>query len=285
MPSVKVNSNQQRLNPELIITITTALDLRAMQFEFHANLTKIVVEELTTAFGAVLTDDATKSIIPSVTRVMHETFDKTSTMDARERLQKVAASSTTPLLDFFTGPSFTESSLVGTALTSIPGFRTRVAERLYTLLDDLRREFLSGVRGPAPASAYLNKTRPVYEFVRLTLGIRMHGTQNYHRFENGVGVEDQSVGQNVSLIHEVRSLLFFLHYPFMLIIRPHSHRLFVMGNSKRLSLTCSQHYRVVQFLYLFSYISSYHIPIMSPHLHFGNTIQLLSLLYNTSGII
>lgn len=209
MPSVKVGLNHHRWDLELIITVTTALDLRALQFEFHANLTKIVVEEFTTAFGTILTDDATKFIIPSVARAMHETFDKTSTMDARERMQKVAASSTIPLLDFFTGPSFTEPSLVGTSLTSIPEFRTRVAERLYTLLDDLRREFLSGVRGPAPASAYLNKTRPVYEFVRLTLGIRMHGSENYHRFENGVGVEDQTVGQNVSLIHEVRSILFY----------------------------------------------------------------------------
>ncbi len=241
-------------------------------------LRKIVVEELTTAFGAVLTDDATKSIIPSVTRVMHETFDKTSTMDARERLQKVAASSTTPLLDFFTGPSFTESSLVGTALTSIPGFRTRVAERLYTLLDDLRREFLSGVRGPAPASAYLNKTRPVYEFVRLTLGIRMHGTQNYHRFENGVGVEDQTcrtkcVAHSRGAFSFLSALSIRVNY-----IDPHSHRLFVMGNSKRLSLICSLHYRLCSSHIYSSYISSYHIPIMSSHLHFGNTIQLLSLL-------
>lgn len=134
---------------------------------------------------------------------MHDTFDGTATMDARERMQKVAASSTTTLLDFFTGSSFADSSLVGAALTSIPAFRSRVADRLYTLLDGLRRDYLSGARGPAPASAYLNKSRSVYEFVRLTLGIRMYGSENYHRFENGVGVEDQTVGQNVSLIHEV----------------------------------------------------------------------------------
>ncbi|KAJ3513420.1 hypothetical protein NLJ89_g2951 [Agrocybe chaxingu] len=62
--------------------------------------------------------------------------------------------------------------------------------------------YLSGARGPAPASRYLNKTCPVYEFVRLTLGIRMHGSENYHHFVNGLGVEDVTVGQNISLIHE-----------------------------------------------------------------------------------
>ncbi len=42
----------------------------------------------------------------------------------------------------------------------------------------------------------------MYEFVRVTLGIRMHGSENYHHFENGLGVEDVTVGENVSLIHE-----------------------------------------------------------------------------------
>ena len=147
-----------------------------------------------------------KDAIPikaKVASVLNNTFDATSTMDAKERMQKVAASSTTTLLDFFTGPSFSDPSLVGPALASIPTFRSLVASGAYSLLDGLRRDYLSGARGAAPASRYLNRTRPVYEFVRLTLGIRMHGSENYHRFVNGLGVDDVTVGQNVSLIHEV----------------------------------------------------------------------------------
>jgi phenylalanine ammonia-lyase len=49
---------------------------------------------------------------------------------------------------------------------------------------------------------YFNKTKPVYEFVHITLGIRMHGSDNYHNFEKGLGFEDVTVGQNASLIHE-----------------------------------------------------------------------------------
>ena len=186
----------------------TALDLRALQHEFYEGLTAIVSEEFSSAFGSVLSGDASKSISAQVSTIMHETFDATSTMDAKERMQKVAASSTTTLLDFFTGPSFSDASLVGPALSSIPTFRSRAAERLTLLLDGLRRDYLSGSRGKAPASQYLNKTRPVYEFVRVTLGIRMHGSENYHRFSNGLGVEDVTIGQNVSLIHEVRLSLF-----------------------------------------------------------------------------
>jgi len=132
---------------------------------------------------------------------MHDAFNATSTMDTIERMKKVADSSTTLLLDFFTDSSFADSARTS-ALCSISTFRVRMAGRLASLLDDLRREYLSGGRGPAPASRYLNKTRPVYEFVRITLGIRMHGSENYHNFENGLGVEDVTVGQNVSLIHE-----------------------------------------------------------------------------------
>lgn len=135
--------------------------------------------------------------------IMCDTFDATSTMDAAERMHKVAASSTTCLLDFFTGPSYARAESVSTMLTAIPSFRARVAERLTSLLDELRRDYLSGARGPGPASPFLNKTKPVYEFVRIGLGIKMHGSENYHRFSKGLGVEEQTVGQNVSVIHEV----------------------------------------------------------------------------------
>lgn len=133
---------------------------------------------------------------------MYDTFNATSTMDTPERMKKVAGSSSTMLLDLFTDSSVIDSAYVSSSLCSIPSFRARTAERLASLLDDLRRDYLSGTKGPAPASRHLNKTRPMYEFVRVTLGIRMYGSENYHNFEKGLGVEDVTVGQNVSLIHE-----------------------------------------------------------------------------------
>lgn len=138
---------------------------------------------------------------------MLEKLDTTSSMDAADRMQTVAASSSTVLVDFFTGPTFSDQLTAGSALTCIPLFRSHVASRATCLMDDLRRAYLSGERGAAPASPYLNKTRPIYEFVRLTLGIKMHGAENYNRFMHGLGVDEVTVGQNVSLIHEVRDLL------------------------------------------------------------------------------
>jgi len=174
-----------------------------MQHEFYEGLHKISSEEFSTVFGSVISEDASAQVKRQLASLLCDTFDATSTMDAKDRMIKVAASSSTFFVDFFTGPSFDKPESVGTALALIPSFRSRVAARLTVLLDELRRDYLCGARGPAPASRFLNKTRPVYEFVRVTLGIRMYGSENYHRFANGVGVEDETVGQNVSLIHEV----------------------------------------------------------------------------------
>lgn len=143
---------------------------------------------------------------------MRETFDATSTMDAADRMNKVAASSTTCIVDFFTESDSVEAASVGAALSSIPAFRAQVAAKARTLLVQLRADYLSGAKGAAPASCYLNKTRPIYEYVRVTLGIRMHGSENNTLFANGLGVDDVTIGQNVSLIQEVSRPPIIFHF-------------------------------------------------------------------------
>lgn len=135
---------------------------------------------------------------------MRSTLDSTTNMDVTSRMNKVAASTTTVLLDFFTGPEFIGAPSAATALTSIPGFRAKISSRATELLQRLRHDYLSGAAGAAPASRFLNKTKSVYEYVRLTLGIRMHGSENLSMFANGLGEDDVTIGQNISFIHEVR---------------------------------------------------------------------------------
>ncbi|KAL0955778.1 hypothetical protein HGRIS_001992 [Hohenbuehelia grisea] len=185
------------LTASYLYMLCQALDLRAMQSEIYDGLAAIVAEECTSHFGHAL---EAAGLTKTLTKAVRESFDSTSTMDGRERMQRVAAACTVPLVDLLTAPNAGPEAT--TALSAIPAFRARVSERGFALLDGLRRAYLSGQRGVAPASAYLNKTRPVYEFVRCTLGIRMHGAENYKLFEEGLGVEEQTVGQNVSLIHE-----------------------------------------------------------------------------------
>ncbi|THH18112.1 hypothetical protein EW146_g2821 [Bondarzewia mesenterica] len=187
-----------------IYLICQALDLRAMQTEFREGVSEIIDEELLSHFGASLSASDASSILRSMTATMFKAIDSTSTMDAVPRMAKVATSTSTALVEFFTSPSSSISSPSAniSALSALPAFRDAFAARGAQLLVTLRREYLSGARGPAPASKYLNKTRPVYEFVRLTLGIPMHGRENLAVFPQGLGVMDVTIGQNVSLIHE-----------------------------------------------------------------------------------
>jgi phenylalanine ammonia-lyase len=185
-----------------IYMVCQAYDLRALQSEFTEGLQKITSEELSNHFGQALTDSEMSILLPMIQKTMNAALEHTSTMDAVERMEKVAGSATSIFVDFLTGSSIINGNAAAASLASIPSFRSRVATRAAALLKQLQRDYLSGTRGPAPASSYLNRTRPVYEFVRITLGIRMHGAENLHSFESGLGVEDVTVGQNVSLIHE-----------------------------------------------------------------------------------
>ncbi|KAF7362212.1 Phenylalanine ammonia-lyase [Mycena venus] len=178
-----------------------ALDLRALQNELIDGLNNIATEELSLLFGPHLTQSELRETTSQVCAALQDTLNDTSTMDAAERMVKVAASSSTVLLDIFTGPS-TSCSNPGAALALIPVFRSKVAARAESLLDELRRAYLFGGRGASPASPHLSKTRPVYEFIRVTLGIKMHGSENYNSFVNGMGVDEDIVGGEVSLIHE-----------------------------------------------------------------------------------
>jgi phenylalanine ammonia-lyase len=187
---------------------TSAYDLRALQADFRRGLAEIVQEELRTNFGAHFSSVDDLPLLNKILSLMYNVVDHTTSMDAVSRMVKVAEASTSLLVEFFMATS--DAALSVAALRALPNFRETVASRAAAKLQALREEYLLGARGPAPASAWLGRTRPIYEFIRLTLGIRMHGTENLGLFREGLGVQDVTVGQNVSLIHEVR---FWLHFP------------------------------------------------------------------------
>ncbi|KAJ4483808.1 L-Aspartase-like protein [Lentinula aciculospora] len=182
-----------------LYAICQALDLRALQREFLVGLGSICHEEFSASFASVLPLSESSVVEQHVRKAAIATFEKNSTLDLHERMHKVAASCSTVLVDFLTCSSNLEAA---SSLVQIPEFRRRFSERLALLMVELREAYLFGKRGPAPASPYLSKTKPVYEFVRLTLGIRMHGSENYNRFANGHGVDESTVGEAISLIHE-----------------------------------------------------------------------------------
>ncbi|KAF8146902.1 phenylalanine ammonia-lyase [Mycena galopus ATCC 62051] len=170
-----------------------AYDLRAMQADFRRGLAEIVQEELTAHFSAHFASIDDLPLLNKLLSTMYHTVDHTTSMDVRGRMVKVAESTTSLLVEFF---------MTSSDVNSLPSFRDTVATRAAAKLGALREEYLLGARGPAPASAWLEKTRPIYEFIRVTLGIRMHGMENLGLFREGLGAQDVTTGQSVSLIHE-----------------------------------------------------------------------------------
>ncbi|KAF7334160.1 Phenylalanine ammonia-lyase [Mycena venus] len=185
------------LTASCLYILCQAVDIRALQDEFGTRLCKIVREELHESFGKAYADNTT--LLHDICAIFRGSIERTSNMDAADQMDEVAASSSTVLLKFFT-TEYAGSS--ATAISAIPAFQLRVAERGTTLLQLLRSAFLAGERGASPASTYLGKTKAVYEFVRLMLGIKLHGVENQSGFANGLGVDDITIGQNISFIYE-----------------------------------------------------------------------------------
>lgn len=131
-------------------------------------------------------------------------LDKNTAMDIKERITSAVEACTTILLQHITSsPSFKPEQSAA-LLDAVASFRENLTSDGLKLHEGLREAFLSGKRGPTPASHLLGNTRPLYEFVRKELGIPMHGLANLHKWEGmGVGgVEGRTTGQNVSAIYK-----------------------------------------------------------------------------------
>jgi phenylalanine ammonia-lyase len=181
-----------------LYALCQALDLRALQAEFSLGITKILQEELVAHFGSPL-------IYGKLFKTIVNTLDESTTMDCTDRMKKVAEACTAPLVNHsLATPPLT------LAIANIPLFRTSLASRLTALYNQLTNAFLEGAHGPAPASKYLKKTRAVYEYVRTELKIKMHGKENFERFDHvGIdglvgmpGGDDETIGQNITRIYE-----------------------------------------------------------------------------------
>jgi len=178
-----------------------ALDLRALRLEFFQHFEDIIQEELASSFGSFIPTSQQSILFSKLVIIMQDTFDKTTVMDSADQMRAVAASSASVIMDFFCNTEASDSASCP-SLTSISEFRSHISTRATSLHETLREAFLSGARGHAPASPYLGRTKRLYEFIREGLGIRMHGSENHKLFPNGTGVDEVTVGQNISKIHE-----------------------------------------------------------------------------------
>ena len=177
----------------------TAVDIRALRRDLDVGVRAIIAEEVSKLFSNNLSSEEMDLLHSSLYSKYQHTMDKTTTMDAVDQMKEVTASFAPMLVEVFTS-----TRVMPDALSAIPRFRSNISSRATQLFDRLRASYLSGERGATPASSLLGRTRSVYEFIRVSLGIRMHGSENYSAFANGLGVDDPTIGQNISSIYEVR---------------------------------------------------------------------------------
>jgi phenylalanine ammonia-lyase len=178
-----------------------------MQDEFLKALDNIIAEEISSSFASSLSETQISAVVAPAMAASHTSFAQTSNMDAEGRLTEMMGCVSRTVTDVLILSATTDGVV---PLAALGSFQANAARRGSALLQDVRRAYLNGERGPAPASRYLQGTRPVYDFVRNTLGIRMHGKENFDEFELGLGVEDVTIGESVSMIYEVCSRIFLL---------------------------------------------------------------------------
>jgi len=176
-----------------------------MQKEFAETFKETVVQHMSQRFGAFQMQEQGRSrIAAELSDVILGRLDKNTAMDIKERITRATEACTTILLQRITSlPSFKpEQSIV--LLDAVASFRENLTNDGLKLYEGLREAFLSGKRGPTPASHLLGNTRPLYEFVRKDLGIPMHGLANLHKWEGeGVGgVEGRTTGEDASAIYK-----------------------------------------------------------------------------------
>jgi phenylalanine ammonia-lyase len=222
-----------QLMASYLLIICQALDLRALQAELLSGIKEIVSEELVRWFNdTMIGTDLKEIVLPEVLKVIRDKLDSTASMDVDIRMRTVADSCSNVFLNYFTNPKFAEaSSVTGKALSVLPAFQSAVSKRAVALQNELRTEYLTGKKGFAPASNYLNRTKPLYEFVRVTLQVKMHGIENLKYFENGIGFDEETIGQNVSRVYEVGWVSFQFSFP----QNESSFRLFETGSYNKFS--------------------------------------------------
>jgi len=178
-----------------------AVDLRALQAEFAQIVDGMLNEELEKLFGQSSIPDQSleplmKTLNFRIREAFHASLEMTSTMDAPLRMMTAAKTSSTIFLDFLsTHPE------INLPLQQITTFQNTLATRTSSALEGLRLDYFRATRGPTPASNWMGRTKAVYEFIRVSLGIRTHGLENYELFQNGIGAYG-NVGQDVSKIYE-----------------------------------------------------------------------------------
>lgn len=175
-----------------------------MQLSFTEALEAATPEILDKHFSHfTMSHHTNNSIASTMNAAMKARFDRSTTVDLKERIHDAVQGAVSALFVLFTSE---DVRMIGEEkqtpfIEAMKAFSLDLAAEAEAVYMRVREDFLTGKKGRTPASYLLGNTRPVYEFVRLDLGIGMHGLANLRKFEGPEGLGGGTTGQDVSKIY------------------------------------------------------------------------------------
>lgn len=195
-----IDTLQQLLSYSLYI-LCQALDLRALQRSIASRLEAGITSSISKFFSEWIGEADQKTLAAKVFSRFRKRLDETSARDLEARFLECymvagkhwlsdwrlcyITDSPPPLrtgFEIVTYFSHLPSGGGADPLRNIMSWRAESVRESLTLYRTETLSYLSAPPGTCHASPLLGKTRPIYEYVRKTLGVGMHGLDNFHEF-------------------------------------------------------------------------------------------------------
>ncbi|KAK0546600.1 hypothetical protein OC846_005196 [Tilletia horrida] len=185
------------LHAWMIYALCQAFDLRAVQFEFKLKLAEQIEMSIEKFFSTWINHADQVALAKKIALRLTRRLDETSARDLHSRLTDAYTHAGYELIEYFTS---LPSGGGADPLRTIMSWRDYSAEQTAVLHRRVTQKYLDDPRG-CHASPLLGRSRSIYQYVRRTLAVPMHGRENALEFVGEEGRMIHTAGGYVSVIY------------------------------------------------------------------------------------
>ena len=195
--STETDVSQQLLSTHLYCACQ-ALDLRYLEFAFKEKFNPTILTSLTTSFSAFLSTEEIALLATKIRSAIWRRLEQTTSVDLAPRWEDAFAFVSSLVLDSL---ATSRIECKDSPIEAIKNWRSSSSSSAISLTKSIRESFFaSTLTSTSPTSEYLGNTRPLYDFVRHTLGVKSR------RGDVFLGKQEATIGSAVSKIYDaVRS--------------------------------------------------------------------------------
>jgi phenylalanine ammonia-lyase len=170
-----------------------AIDLRVIELSFRAELGNVLAASLELHLGPFLETEEISSLSAKMKEMICRRLEQTTSLDSDARFEDACGFVTS-----FAVEALSKSTLAynnnNNPLSSLDQWRISTSTQLAQLYRKTRNDFFVN---SSSAESYLGKgTKPLYAFVRKSLGVRAR------RGDVALGSHEATIGRSVAMIHE-----------------------------------------------------------------------------------